>query len=164
MSTTTFCPTCPPILISPVGFSDDAMRLAKFLELGYSEIRQSETFGRQNKILEELDNVFEKCSVPGWDGYDAQPISLEAYSEATKLIRSLPLVSFIPSPDIVPEPSGEIALEWYKSNRQVFVASVKGKGEIEYAGLFGFNKTNGIEYFNDILPATILENLRRLYL
>ena len=26
----------------------------------------------------ELDSVFEECKTPNWDGYDGEPISLEA--------------------------------------------------------------------------------------
>jgi len=66
-------------------------------------------------------------------------------------------------PEVVPEPSGEIGLEWSKGKDKVFVVSLSGKNEIVYAGLFGINKVHGVEYFGDAVPSTILENLRRLY-
>jgi hypothetical protein len=90
------------------------------------------------------------------------PITKYAYIEAKRLIESLPLTSF-PIPEVVPEPSGEIGLEWYREERQVFVASVSGRNEIVYAGLLGVNKSHGTEYFGDSLPSIILGNLKRLY-
>jgi len=146
------------------GFSAEVVKLNEILERDLSEIRKGETLGRQIDMLQVLDGLFEECSTLGWDGYDAQPLSREAYLEAKKLIMSLPIVSFIPMPEIVPEPSGEIAFEWSKGKRRTFIASVGDSDEIVYAGLFGLNKTHGTEYFGDSLPAVITENLRRLYL
>jgi hypothetical protein len=146
------------------GFSAEVIKLNEILERDLSEIRKGETLGRQLDMLQILDNLWEECSVAGWDGYGALPIGREVYLEAKKLIMSLPVVSFIPMPEIVPEPSGEIAFEWSKGRRRTFIASVGGNNEIVYAGLFGLNKTHGAEYFGDSLPVILIENLRRLYL
>jgi len=146
------------------GFSAEVLKLNEILERDLSEIRKGETLGRQIDMLQILDNLWEECSAAGWDGYEALPISREVYLEAKKLIMSLPVVSFIPMPEIVPEPSGEIAFEWSKGKRRTFIASVGGNNEIVYAGLFGLNKTHGAEYFGDSLPVILIENLRRLYL
>jgi len=100
------------------------------------------------EALQSLNEVFEECSEEGWDGYDALPITEEAYFEAIKLIKSLPVTSF-PMPEVTPVPNGKIGLEWYREKRQVFVASVSGRNEIVYAGLFGVNKSHGTEYFGD---------------
>ncbi len=82
--------------------------------------------------------------------------------QAKRLLESLPL-TFFPIPEVIPEPNGEIGLEWYREKRNVFVASVSGRNEIVYAGLLGVNKLHGTEYFGDSLPSIILENLKRLY-
>ncbi len=66
-------------------------------------------------------------------------------------------------PEVVPEPGGEIGLEWYRRKRLVFTVSVSGSNEIIYTGLFGTNRIHGTEYFGDLLPSVILENLKRLY-
>ena len=165
MSTPTPCADCISIMNFPtIGFGADFVRLSKFYDQIVREVKKSATLGRQNEALHSLEELFEECSVPGWDGYDAQPLSREAYLEARKLILSLPIVSFIPMPEIVPEPSGDIAFEWSKGKRRTFVASVGGNNEIVYAGLYGLNKAHGTEYFGDSLPAVLIENLRRLYL
>jgi hypothetical protein len=166
MSTAVFCTDCPSVMnyYSARGFSTEVVKLNEILERDLSEIRKGETLGRQLDMLQVLAALFEECSVPGWDGYDAQPLNKEAYLEARKLILSLPIVSFIPMPEIVPEPSGAIAFEWSKGKRRTFVASVGGNSEIVYAGLYGLNKAHGTEYFGDSLPAVLIENLRKLYL
>jgi hypothetical protein len=146
-----------------IGFGPEAKALKRFYEEDIvSELKKTETLGHLDEALQSLNEVFKECSGEGWDGYDAFPITEDAYVEAIKLIKSLPITSF-PMPEVTSEPNGGIGLEWYRDNRLVFITSVCGKNEIVYAGMFGANKTHGIEYFGDSLPLVILENLKRLY-
>lgn len=164
MSTAIPCTDCTSISNFPgVGFGTDFLRLKEYYHREVNKLRKAETLGRLDEVFQSLDEVFEECTEEGWDGYDARPITEETYFEARRLIESLPLTSSIPMPEIIPEPSGEIGMEWSKGNRLVFVASVSGKNEIVYAGLFGTNKTHGTEYFGESLPSPIIENLKRLY-
>jgi len=115
-----------------------------------------------NCALGNLSEVYDECSEANWDGYDAAPISLEAYFEAMKLLRIIPN-SFL-MPDILPEPDGGIGLEWYKDRGFSFVISVCGKDTITYAGRFGKNsETYGTEDFTDLVPNVILNGLKRLF-
>ena len=162
MSTPIPCTDCTSISISPtIGFGSEFNTLWKFYDKEIIEGRKAETLGRLNDVLQSLDELCKECSEEGWDGYNAIPVVEDTCDEAKRFIKSLP-INF-PMPEIVPEPNGGIGLEWSKGNRQVFVASVSGKSQIVYAGLFGINKTHGTEYFGDSLPSTIIENLRRLY-
>lgn len=164
MSTATFFPDFINIPYFPhIGFGKDFLRLKKYYDKEVNDLRKSETLGQLDGALQTLEGVFMECSEKGWDGYDARPISEAAYIEAGRLIESLPITPLIPTPEIVPEPSGEIGLEWSKGRRQVFIASVNGQNEIVYAGLYGTNKIHGTEYFGDTLPSIIFENLKRLY-
>ncbi|MHC4181726.1 MAG: hypothetical protein ACYSWS_02165 [Planctomycetota bacterium] len=164
MSTATLCTDCFSIWNFPsIGFGPEVKALKRYYEEDIvSELKKTETLGHLNEALQSLNEVFEECSEEGWDGYDALPITEEAYFAAIKLIKSLPVTAF-PMPEVTPEPNGEIGLEWYREERQVFVASVSGRNEIVYAGLLGVNKSHGTEYFGDSLPSVILENLKRLY-
>ncbi len=165
MSEPISCTDCTSITIFPkYGFGTDSETLHELYDKILEQLGQTETLGSRSEILRSLDDIFGECSEEGWDGYDAPPITEEAYLEAKRLILSLPITSFMPMPEIIPEPTGEIALEWSKGSRQIFIASVSGKNEITYAGLFGLNKTHGQEYFGDSLPPVMLENLKRLYL
>ena len=124
--------------------------------------KTSITFGEPlYNVITSLLDIYKECSAPNWDGYGAHPINEETYEEAFKIIDSLPL--FIEMPDIVCEPTGEIAFEWNKGRDQIFVVSVGGKHKINYAGIFTGNKTHGSEYFEESLPSTVINNLRRLY-
>lgn len=162
MSTAIHCTDCTSITnFSNIGFGKDFKGLKNYFTEIVGELTKAETLGRQDQVLWSLAEVFKECSEKGWDGYEALPISEDVFLEAKRLIMNLPIT--IPMPEIIPEPTGEIALEWSRGNRRVFVASLSGRNEIVYAGLFGINKTHGTEYFGNSLPSAILENLRRLY-
>lgn len=140
------------------GFGPTSKRVSKLLESIYERIKS----GSQLKLaLSALQEVLRDCSESNWDGSNALPISSEAYCEAEKLLKLLPLS--LPMPEIVPEPTGEIGLEWYEGKQFVFVISVGGNNVITYAGIFGEgNKTHGTEVFTESIPPTILRNIRRL--
>lgn len=164
MSTATLRTDCFSIWNFPgIGFGPEVKALKRYYEEDIvSELKKTETLGHLEEALQSLNEVFEECSEEGWDGYDALPITEEAYFEAVRLIKSLPVTAF-PMPEVVPESSGEIGLEWYRRKRLVFTVSVSGSNEIVYAGLFGTNRAHGTEYFGDLLPSVIVENLKRLY-
>lgn len=165
MSAAISCTDCTSIMsFHGTGFGTDFEKLNKYYNGEIQEFKKSATFGLQEEVLQSLKEIFEECSKEGWDGYDAFPITEEAYIEAERLIKILPTPFFTPMPEITPEPNGDISLEWAKEKRQIFVVSVSGKNEITYAGLFGVNKTYGTEYFGDSLPSKLIENLCRLYL
>jgi hypothetical protein len=122
----------------------------------------SMTLGRPlEDAIELLTETFRECSISDWDGYGASPITTDAFAEARKFIELLP--SSIKIPEILAEPTGEIAMEWRKENRRIFIISLGGRQRITYAGIFGSNKTHGTEYFEDTLPIGILNNIRRVY-
>ncbi len=115
------------------------------------------------ETLHALNEVYEGCHEEGWDGYDAKPVTEDTIVEAARLVLLLPLS--VPAPTVSPEPTGEIALEWYKDRQHVFAASVGGKSIITYAGLFGpDNRSYGAEHLGDSLPSPIVENINRLNL
>ncbi len=164
MSTAVWCHDSGSIWnILSIGFGPEAEAEKRYYdEEIVRKLKKTETLGHLDEALLSLDEVFEECSEEGWDGYDALPITEEAFFEARKLINSLPVISFS-MPEVIPEPNGEIGLEWCREKRLVFVASVSGRNEIVYAGLFGTNKTHGTEYFGETLPSIILENIKRIF-
>lgn len=113
------------------------------------------------RLLRALDEVYERCSDDRWDGYDALPITEAVYRQAQTIIMLLPLS--YPLPEILPEPTGEIAFEWYRGPRRVLVISVGEADLVTYAGLFGPNKVSGVEQFSLSLPKAIIESLARVY-
>jgi len=166
MSSAVLINTCPADLafypINP-GVSPESEGVKKRLEEVRKEDWQSVTKGlRFSKLFESLEEVYRKCSEENWDGYDANPINPKAVLEAKNLILLLPLSFRLP--EIIPEPDGSIAFEWYKEKRNLFVISLSGNNVINYAGLFGkVNKVHGTENYTDSLPRVVIENLQRLF-
>lgn len=144
------------------GYSPEPDRVLQLLDEALDHLSNTGAEGqRLQNAISALDDVYQECCEAKWDGYSAKAISEDAYQEAFNLLTLLP--SNIPLPEIVPEPSGAIGLEWSRGKRFVFVASVRGENFITYAGIFAVNKTHGREYFSDSLPPIIAENIRRLY-
>jgi hypothetical protein len=158
---------CPSFLIRPSNEGFDQQSSKKIIEsikAGIAGIWRSEsmTFGRLlDETLISLLEVYKECSNEDWDGYGATAITEDAYKEARKIINLLP--SSIKMPEIIAEPAGEIGFEWRKGKGNVFIISVGGKHRINYAGIFGGNKTHGSEYFEETIPSIIIERLSRLY-
>lgn len=109
----------------------------------------------------ELNNIFLECSKVNWDKYGANPINEAALIEAHWFLTALP--SWVPNPEVIPEPSGEIGLEWDYGKDRVFVVTIKGDHSIAYAGLLGAgNRTRGIESYSEAIPSVIIESVKRV--
>lgn len=99
-----------------------------------------------------LDAISGSCE-PGWDGYDAEQITLGAIGTAYNLIFVLPQTT--PLPDIVPTPEGEIAFEWDRDEDYSFSVQTNSRSLI-FAGLLGTGrKQSGQEPFSQQLPNSI---------
>lgn len=120
-------------------------------------------FAQVNAIdtIERLKDVFRDCRESGWGGSDEEAVQQEVVDEAEELIQSLP--SKYQAPEIIPEPSGAIALEWTFGQFRTIVLSVSGKGMIEYAGLSGRNNQFfGKRVFTGELPDDIYRHMTAL--
>ncbi|MCH8157119.1 MAG: hypothetical protein IID18_05100 [Nitrospinae bacterium] len=101
-----------------------------------------------SNVLFDLDRTYRECSVENWDGYDAKPLIREAYSEVVQFLHMLPFG--MPLPEVSPEPTGEIGLEWRKGDKAILLLSFSGKKLITYAGVFGpKNRVHGVEDFEE---------------
>lgn len=164
MSMAIQCIDCPSFYAIPsgVGFSDDFKNLVKNIKKQIQEICEPLTIGRPlEEAFKSLIEIYKECSEGNWDGYNALPITVNAFEEARNVINLLP--TSIPMPEILSEPDGSIGFEWHKGQKLIFVISVEGKYRINYAGIFGSNKIHGSEYFGEMLPSVVIENLRRLF-
>lgn len=113
-------------------------------------------------LILAVDELSMENSLPNWDGYEANPILRSVRDEAVRLIKMLP--SDLPLPDVSPEPLGTIAFEWYKAKDNLFIASVSGKGIVEYAGLYGIgNRDYGTARIENTFPKIVSYHIRRLF-
>lgn len=151
----------PIVFRRSYGVSESANILSsKTVEIN-THFAETVTFGKHLLTLEGLLKARQECSVDNWDGYQGKSINEESFNHAWNLALSLPLN--IPIPDIYVDPEGDVTFEWYEGKRKVFSVSVGSKNELSYAGLYGVNKTYGVEYIFDDIPDKVLDNINRLY-
>ena len=144
---------------SNLGRGQEATTVEKLLEATFEHFRRPGPF----QLAEEsLFEVYKEASQENWDSEGARPITRDAYLEAREFLKLLPTI--FPTPEILPEPTGHIAMEWYRGKGRVFVISFGGNGVITFAGMFGPNATlHGTEYFEDFIPPTVIQGIRRLF-
>ena len=143
------------------GASEEARYIAKQSSETWQRMQESHSLGMKAKgVVDELYAIKEECSVPGWDGYQAAPITDETYRLAYFFLEVLPLGTPAPSPEA--EPDGDIAFEWYQSPTHTLSISVSSDGYLHYSALFGPNKVFGTEAFTFCeIPNFIVSLIRR---
>ena len=118
---------------------------------------------RKHPLYQEIYRIYHEYSDPNWDGYDAIPVSENTFSQAQKFAKLLP--DSVPLPDVMPEPTGEIAFEWYQDGTHVLVISVGNDDVLSYAGLFGIHcQTHGTERLTQHIPQSLLNHISRLFI
>lgn len=145
------------------GASDDAVRIASQFRDFFGRFVQSAT--GSERVLEPRQAIYElvsRCGRDNWNGEGAEKITDDAATRAVELLMALP--SYLPIPDIFPDPSGAISFEWYRRPKHRLVLSVYGNGTIEFAGLLGTgNEVYGEASLGNGLPEIVRFNLRQLF-
>jgi|SRR6185436_2128651 len=139
---------------------EDAHRIRMALQDIHRLLDQAQTRGGARSLLrKDVIDILSTTNRRGWDGYEAIPIVPATVAKTLLFIDILPLD--MPTPDVTPEPDGEIALEWYKSPSWVLSISVGQHNRLAYAGLFGPSKTYGAEEWHTAVPRMVTEAMRR---
>ena len=143
--------------------------LSGLLEDALQDYLKSHPFGQadahtdaeRQRVFQALAAQAESCDKPGWDGYGAQPVSLEAYRWAYRIVETLP--AGVPMPQVGAEPDGHLTLEWYRSPSRVLSVSVSPEGELNYAALLGeTSRRTGSEVFQGIMPSDLLHIIHQV--
>jgi hypothetical protein len=109
----------------------------------------------QASLLSRIVAARSVASAKNWDGEGGFPVGEDTVRAAIHLLHSLP--EMLPPPDISPEPTGEIAFEWYKDRNHVAVLAVDG-AYIRWSALTGPDKpTSGAEPFTKTVPSSALD-------
>jgi len=115
----------------------------------------------RQRTKEAIGSVMKAYAESRQAGEDA-PISEITCKETIDFLRKLP--SSIPIPEVVVEPNGDLALEWFVSNFCSFLVGFSGRSIVTYSGLFGRGqKTYGTEFITEAIPPLIIENIRRVH-
>ncbi len=79
------------------------------------------------KLKNEIQKVYNEHQKKNWDGYEAQPLKWlpQALKFADKLLQE-PHQDLTKSLDIVPENTGCLCFEWFKSDTCLISISVQG--------------------------------------
>lgn len=117
---------------------------------------RSETWTRNSRLILELRETFSECSSENWDGYGALPLKEQAVLEAERFIAVMPI--FMPDPEIAPEPSGDIGLQWSFGENRILAVSFEGRNIVTYAAILGSPERTkyGKEFFNDSIPQEVV--------
>lgn len=143
------------------GLSPESREIEGKLEAIRRDRRTLISFSWRESLRDELAAIVRSCANAGWDGYDAEPVPVESELAALQLIDALP--EYISVPEVTPEPSGDIVLEWRTDDRRYFTLGLSGMNLV-YAGVFGRScKKYGEEPFFDALPPTILAILTHYF-
>jgi hypothetical protein len=142
------------------GLSEESQDIRAKMDEFRRKSREPISFSWRESVRQEIEGALRSRSQAGWDGYDAQPLSLESANGALRIISALP-DHFAP-PSVTPEPDGEIALEW-SDDKKTFAVSLSG-ATLVYAGVFGGTcKKYGEEPFFGALSPTILRILAEYF-
>lgn len=120
----------------------------------------------QSLALTSLARVMEACSREGWDGYGARAISERAGVRTIAFLNALP--SSLTPPEIVPEPDGEIAVDWdFGPNLQLSI-SIGDSGPLNFAGVLGEEYgqrrvRHGTEPFEGVVAGDLLAYIHDLH-
>jgi hypothetical protein len=114
----------------------------------------------RERLLDELDSLRIGASRQGWDGFGAEPITLDAYDFAKSFIKTLPTTA--PLPELSADPDGEISLDWFFGERRALTVSVGPTGRCTFAWVLGQRSTRGTDWIEDEIPSTIAFALHQL--
>jgi hypothetical protein len=143
------------------GFSDAAQYVRASTQKGRRQLYESNAFGIDSVLRDELATVWEECRTPNWDDYHALPVSQDVLRNTYVLLESLPLG--FPAPSVGAEPDGALTLEWHHSARRTLSLSVSPEDELHFAALLGPNRVYGTAAFFGEVPESILELIRQVY-
>ena len=153
------CPDCLtvgwPDLVS--GVSDASMKVADYLSKARFARKRTAQISSLPKAEVIVEDIHNRCREIGWDGEDAQPVTTAACIDALRLMEIIP--SEVPIPEIVPEPTGDITLEWYQDQWHILTLTLGGDGMVVYSGLYGLDdRSHGVKP----LQRSLQPELRRL--
>ena len=94
-----------------------------------------ETESSISSIIDEIESIASECSEKNWDGYDAAPIHRDSVNAAIQFLHGIQISQ--PIPDVVPEPDGDLALEWEIDADNWLIVSFHGTSFIHFAAKFG---------------------------
>lgn len=103
----------------------------------------------RDELAKQLKDFASEYSITNWDGYGAKPIRAGCVKDALYFIERMP--TWLPVPDLAPDPDGCISFDWTFGKSRALSVSFSGNGTIFYASILGdsIRKRNGVEVLNE---------------
>lgn len=139
--------------------SESGVQLTECWKSVTAPLEQSICLGWKTDLKRELTPLFNECSEPGWDGYDAEPLSKPVTVSAMAFIDSIPEGTI--TPEISASPDGGLTLDWEGSGRILSVNIYDDT--VVYAHLIGGAKQHGEVDFLREMPDAISSTLLQFF-
>jgi hypothetical protein len=154
-----------PLYVPTVNAGGSDADLRKVLSEAKRELHTAAS-STQSLALTSLMRVLDECRQAGWDGYNAQAVSNEAAARTIAFLNALP--SSLTPPDIVPEPDGEIAVDWDFGPSLQLSISIGPSGPLHFAGVIGedygqLRVRHGTEPFEGVVAGDLLNYIHDLH-
>ncbi len=145
-------------VITP-GWSDAAIFVAERTEESRRQLQSSSAVGL-GVVFNELCQVAEECESANWDGYGAEPVSIDTYRFAYRFLEALPVGT--PPPSVGAEPDGDLTFEWHRGSERTLSVSVSPEGELHFSARIGIARDYGTRAFLGEVPRRIFELIQRV--
>jgi hypothetical protein len=142
------------------GASEDARTIRDRVAAAFQHLLSSHSTGASLKEADlALTELEHEAAEDGWDSKDGRAINPVSVAASRRFLALMPTT--FPAPHVSVDPDGEVAFDWQSDRGWGFSISFSPDQTVSYAGLFGFARSRGVEYFADEIPGTVIEGLRR---
>lgn len=143
------------------GLSQESIKLRQVLSGAYDHANEPLSLGWKRQLYDRAMELGKRYSKAGWDGYDAEPLGIEA------VVRTLTLLYFLPEsispPELIPSPEGEISLEWNDVHKRIVSVTPRPKLIIWAAMTSDQNSQYGKAPISDGWPNSLLDLLSQYF-
>lgn len=108
------------------------------------------------RLQRELSSILGECSADGWDGYGAKRINVQSVEAVCAFLQELPCT--ISYPELSPEPSGDLTMEWVGSGYHLIVGIDENK-IIAWGGTSPNGHVYGDACFDEKIPQELIDLL-----
>lgn len=111
--------------------------------------------------FDDLYAAYRECCTEDHDGFRGQSVTRQTYDLAFRFLSALPVT--LPTPEVSVDPDGEVSFEWIEARDRRVAVSLNEQGRLSYAALYGNGvTTHGTEIFDDSIPETVIQLVKRL--
>lgn len=143
------------------GLSQESMKLRHVLSWAHDHANEPLSLGWKRLLYDRTMEIGKRYSGSGWDGYDAEPVGIEA------VVRTLRLLYFLPEsispPELIPSPEGEISLEWNDVHKRIVSVTPRPNLIIWAAMTSDQHSQYGKAPISDGWPSSLLDLLSQYF-